>query len=232
MAFEGFSSFFPKKEGAITGEEINIESLKESDETFFALREQLVNADFTEFNNVNDAYRTLPAKDFIVRREDPRQVFELLSKAGSYNIDYVGDDPYSNCAVWNPRTSGKAGLENAYAEGLTELNHVVTIVGFRPHETDSLLQLPDAQRNFHGLERQYVRSFKGTVDTESIVFINLRIPAHLLPESELTEDELDMLFAYTEEKARGIKVVPVMVHRSYIKSQSEAFEGESYKKAA
>jgi len=189
-------------------------------ETFTFFRDMLTVNGFTEYKSMNQAYSTLPGSELIVRREDPRNVLKLFGDEAKYDVGFAGDDRYSNCVEWNPQRDGTRNISNAYLEGFTNLNSVVTVVGLERRTDDDLVQLEDATANFYGLERQGVRSFRGTVDQERVKFINLRIPGHLLPESELTDDELDRVADYLDAKESGTSGQPVMVHRSYIREDT------------
>jgi hypothetical protein len=186
-------------------------------ETYSFFRDMLIGNGYTEFSDINAAYHTLPTNPMIVRREDPRNVLKLFSEGGSYTVGFIGDERYSNCVEWNPHTDGPRNLSNAYSEGFTNLNNVVTVIGMKKNQDDDLERLPDATPDFYGLDRAGVRSFQGAVAENKITFINLRVPGHLLPETELTESEIDKVDEYLELTKAGKKAQPVMVHRSYIK---------------
>lgn len=198
-------------------------------ETYLFFKELLNSHEYTEFTDVNTAYRTLPATTMIVRREDPRNVLKLFSETQTYDVGFVGDERYSNCVEWNPQADGAHNLRNAYAEGFSNLNNVVTVIGFEKSKQDDILRLPDATDDVHGLDRTGVRSFQGAIAADRVAFINLRMPGHLLPESELTEAEIDKVDEYLETLASGHTAQPVMIHRSYIK---QADSDEQRKKAA
>jgi hypothetical protein len=185
--------------------------------TYGFFKDSLIARGYTEFTDMNEAYGTLPANTIIVRREDPRNVLKLFSGTESYTIAFAEDDRYSNCVEWNPQADGPKNLSNAYAEGLTNLNHVVAVIGFEKKPTDDLLRLPDATHDSYGLDRAGVRSFQGAVSADRVTFISLRVPGRLLPESELTDEELDRVDMYLEKTDSGIKAEPVMIHRSFIK---------------
>src|SRR6056297_1289743 len=105
-------------------------------ETFNFFRDLLEQQGFIEYTDVNAAYKNLPAEKLLVRREDPRNVLKLLSEEGSYEVNFVGDDRYSNCVEWNPTTDGPRNISNAYLEGYTNLNSVVTLIGMERDDTD------------------------------------------------------------------------------------------------
>jgi len=236
--FESFKQNRPRNftppESIINNENnVRTESLSEiTSETYVFFKDMLTANGYSEFTDINAAYRTLPATTMIVRREDPRNVLKLFSEAESYDVGFVGDERYSNCVEWNPQADGSRNLTNAYAEGLTNLNNVVTVIGLEKAPTDDLLRLPDATHDFYGQDRTGVRSFQGAVSLEKVSFINLRVPGHLFPESELTEDEVDRVDQYLELIAEGKKAQPVMIHRSYIKNVADAEQYGGQKKEA
>lgn len=200
-------------------------------ETFSFFKDMLTTHGFTEYKDVNQAYRSLPGEKMIVRREDPKNVLKLFSPDSSYNVGFADGERYSNCVEWNPHSDGPRNISNAYLEGFTNLNSVVTVIGMERMENDDIVQLEDATQNFYGLERQGVRSYKGPVTQERVRFINLRIPGHLLPESELTGDELDRVDEYLDHKEAGRPAQPIMIHRSYVFEHSDE-EDTQMKKAA
>lgn len=191
-------------------------------ETFAFFRDLLESQGFKEYKNMNEAYRNFPSEKIIVRREDPRNILILLSEGGSYEVDFVGDHRYSNCVEWNPQTDGPKNISNAYLEGFTNMNSVVTVIGVERQDKDDIVQLKDATQDFYGLQRQGVRSFTGTITKEHVLFINLRVPGHLLPESELTDDELDRVDQFNEARDSGKKAIPVMIHRSYLHNSDQS----------
>ncbi len=197
------------------GEDYNI-----SAETFSFFEDVLKSKGFVEFESMTDAYKKIDDKTLVVRREDPRKVLQLLGEPGHYEVGFESDR-YSNCVEWNPYTDGSRGIHNAYMEGMTNLNSVVTVIGFNRQPDQDIVKLPDASINFHGLERDKVRSFKGTITLENVAVINLRIPGHLLSEAKLTIEELDRVDEYISHKEKGLPANPVMVHRSFVKNTTE-----------
>lgn len=201
-------------------------------ETFQFFKDMFLQHGFSEFKDVNHGYQSLGSETLIVRREDPKNILKLFLERGEYHVGFVGDDRYSNCVEWNPHTDGAKNIANAYLEGYTNLNNVVTVLGIEQRPNDDIQRLPDATQNFHGLQREGVRSFTGGINIDRTRFINLRAPGHLLPESELTEAELDRVDEYLEAKARGEKATPVMIHRSYIKPEDTLLEQAMQQKEA
>lgn len=200
-------------EPSMSPEEFNITA-----ETYQFLSDLFEVHGYKKYENVTDGYHALGQDSFIVRREDPRKVMALFSD-GEYEIGFE-DARYSNCAEWKPQLHGARGIMNAYLEGMTNLNKVVTVVGFYKNENFDLVKLDDAQANFYGLERELVRSIKGIVTEEDVAFISLRIPGHLMDATELTDDEQDAVDEYFDAKERGKESRPVMIHRTYIKKRS------------
>lgn len=200
-------------------------------ETYAFFQDLLTTNGYTAFTDVNAAYQTLPSSTMIVRREDPRNVLKLFSETESYTVGFVGDDRYSNCVEWNPQSDGPRHISNAYMEGFTSLNNVVTVIGLKKDPEDDLVRLPDAVQDFYGLDRTGVKSFQGVVSAEKVAFVSLRVPGHLLPESKLTEEELEKVDQYLEAKNAGEKAQPVMIHRSYINTAKEQVD-EQRKEAA
>lgn len=187
-------------------------------ETFDFFGSFLTAHGYTAHTNADEAYRQLPNKKIIARREDPRKLFEVFNNPAGYTINFVGDR-YANCVTWNPHADGSKNLYNAFMEGFTNLNGVVAVIGFLPDTTNDLMTMPDSIQNFHGLDRSGVRSYQGTITKEQLYFVTLRVPGHLLPESCLTEDELDLVDAYQEEHERTGNGTPVMVFRTYLPSK-------------
>lgn len=209
---------FENKHSKSNTERVTIETLKQSNaaETFTFFRDLLEAHGFEEYRFPSKAYSEIGNAPLIVRREDPRNILTLLEHE-RYEVDFPENERYSNCVEWRP-TDGSRGIQNTYLEGFTALNSVVAVIGFSKHSEDDLQQLPDATQNFYGLERGSVRSFKGSVEKDRVAFISLRIPGHLLPERELTEDELYLVDEYLESIENHKQGRPVMVHRVFLPS--------------
>jgi hypothetical protein len=185
-------------------------------ETFQFFQDFLRAQGCTEYTNVSEAYAKLPNEKIIARREDPRRIFDLYTKPTGYEIAFTGDR-YANSVSWNPHTDGGKNLHNAFMEGFTNLNGVVAVVGFAPDANGDLLLMPDSIQNFHGLDRSGVRSYQGAITQSQVHFVTLRIPAHLLPESELTDDEIGRLDEYLDAvHSNDGKVQPVMIFRTFL----------------
>ncbi|MFM2374830.1 MAG: hypothetical protein RLZZ234_825 [Candidatus Parcubacteria bacterium] len=173
------------------------------------------NAHLVEFDHISDMYKKIPHEELIVRREDPKRVRALFDEDASYTINFE-DTRYANCVVWTPETDVARNISNAYLEGYGNENAVVTVVGIRKTEGMDIQKLAESIPNFYGLNRSGVRSLKGTVNPGDVAFISLRIPAHLFPETRMTEEEKDSLFDWHERKKSGERTEPVMIHRGFL----------------
>jgi len=188
-------------------------------ETFDFFRDHLEEKGFVEHTFVSEAYKKIDDTDYIVRREDPKNILTLL-ESGAYDITFPESERYSNCAEWKP-SDGARNIQNAYLEGFTSLNGIVTVVGIEKCDHDDIQQLPDATSNFYGIQREGVRSFQGEVALDRVAFISLRIPGHLARENELTEDELYFVDEYLDKFENGEKADPVMIHRVFLKEKEK-----------
>lgn len=141
---------------------------------------------------------------YIVRRENPPTVLEMIKKRNPLTVKPV--DPktntrYSNCAVWNPPSAG--GLDNALYEGMTSVDNIVTTIGFLPLPDADIAQLPDASPEFFGLDRRNVRSFSGEVPFEELRFVRMRAPIEAISEDDMTEEEKERLDEAVEARMKG-----------------------------
>lgn len=226
MRFESFDSAnkskehvpsIPLKEFAQLDSDVQSEIVTE---TFQELRSALTEHGFDEYKEITEMYRSLPAEQLIVRREDPDTVNKLLNE-GAIEIAFDGNVEYANSVEWSPE-NGPQHIRNAYLEGYGQKNSIVTVIGIHKNDTLSVKKLEDSTQEFYGLDRTGVRSAKGTVSLDDLHFVSIRIPINYLQESELTENELDERFEYTEFKKAGKQPSPVFVHRGFLrKSESE-----------
>jgi len=184
-------------------------------ETFQFYREFLSQKGFTEYKLPSQAYQKLPDKNLIVRREDPRKIFTLFQNEDGYNIGFE-KERYANCAEWNPHTDGSRNIYNAFMEGYTSINGLVTVVGFTPDVDNDVIAMEDSIKNFHGLDRSGVRSYQGKVSPDTLKFITIRVPAHLLDEKYLTDEEIDRVDKYNDDQPNNQISEPVMIFRTYL----------------
>ena len=155
------------------------------------------------FDNVGELYERLRGEDICVRREDPRSVIEFLEEKEPLIFKQEEKDPYPNAAKWKYE-EGSRGLENAFLEGRTDLNGVVTVIGF---EADKLNKLPLTSELDHVvlpggkiIDRSNVVSLEGEIKKENLRFIVARFPANYVSEKKLTEEEIERL-----SLARGVE---------------------------
>lgn len=151
--------------------------------------------------------------NLIVRREDPTKVLGAFAE-GSFTITFPDGERYSNAALWDPR-AGAPGLDNAYLEGYGHLNHVVVVVGFLPNDDMDIVQLPDAQRQFAGIDRTRVRSVCGVVSDRDIVFVSVRIPAFAYPYDQMTQSERERYDDFLDTRTDGVQPTPMFIHRGF-----------------
>ncbi len=130
---------------------------------------------------------------YIVRRENPSSVMHSIQTRSPLIITPI-DAPtktrYSNCAVWNGTLPG---FDNAINEGQTDVDGVVTTIGFHESPGMDLKALPEAQIEIGGLKRENVRSFSGELPFEELCFIHIRVPIEAVPEELMTGEEKDVL---------------------------------------
>lgn len=182
-------------------------------ETFTNFQELLTQNGYTEFTEITELYKNLPDAAYIVRRENPERIEQLLAAGQSYEIKHEGDTEYANSVEWNPNSMERS-IENAYLEGYGNKNTIVVVVGIRPNPALELKHLPESTPDFYGLDRRGVRSVTGTVSPEHIAFVSIRAAAHMLPESILTEEELDALDQARESASKK----PIFIHRGYLRA--------------
>lgn len=180
-----------------------------------ALMEEMRAGGGVEYTRVSEMYVALRGEKIFVRREDPRRVVEAIADHEPISVGFPEGDRYSNAALWEP-AQGVRGLDNAYLEGYGHGNSVVTVIGFRAPGGMDVQTLPDAKREFAGIDRTNVRSIQGEIHPEDILFVSTRAPIFAFPEEEMTEGELDILDRYSELRDRGMQVQPVFVHRGYL----------------
>lgn len=168
----------------------------------------------TEFRNINDMYAALRGVSIIVRRDSPDRVVELMADQEPIAIDFPEGQRYSNAVEWKPEL-GSRGLDNAFLEGYGQINGTVTVMGFKKESLD-VQSLPDAEQRFAGLDRAYVRSVKGEIRPDDVLFVSVRIPIFAYPEKDMTETELDLLDTYREFLRNGKKAPTFFVQRGFL----------------
>lgn len=167
----------------------------ETKKTAHAVLEALHHAGGVVYQDVAEMYPLVHEK-ILVRREDVGKVMESALEGAPIEITARGLRP--NVAWWE-LSHGSDGLKNAFLEGHTHMNGVVSVVGFEPGEslvvTDQK-DIPDEPDAFVGangsvLDRHFVASAHGTTPHENIRFVVFRFPYEHFPEEELTDDEVE-----------------------------------------
>lgn len=192
-----------------------IEKNEVVEQTFTFFRDFLTEHGYHEYADNTEAFKLLPHRKIVTRREDPRKLFLLFTDDAGFTVDFESNR-YSNCVEWNPHVDGARNIYNAFMEGFTNLNSVVAVIGFDADEDHDLIAMEDSVRDFHGLDRSGVRSYRGTVTQDRVHFVTLRVPGHLLPEQYLTEEELAKVDEYLDSVERTGKGSPVMVFRTFL----------------
>lgn len=168
-------------------------------------------------SNQRSVITELSADTLVVRREDPDQILNLLHNGEPVSLSFVGGTPYANSVEWKPKIDGSRGLDNAYLEGFSHKNNIVTVYGFDKPEDFYLEQLDDSQRVFNGVDRTRVRAAAGFVPLDAVQFVTVRIPINVMREEDLTPEEQDSLFDYNTSEP--VRRKPVFVYRTYIRDQ-------------
>jgi hypothetical protein len=173
--------------------------------------------EFDEYTDITSMYRELPSKTLVVRRENPEQLLQMLSSGEPLHIQFVGNVPYANSVVWDPRVDGTRGIDNAFLEGYGHLEGIVTVYGFEKPDDFYLEQHPESTQIFGGIERSRVRSGAGFVPREAVRFVTVRIPIRNFPESLMTEAEKDLLWEWENAGKKS----PAFIYRGFL-PKSEA----------
>lgn len=196
---------------------VNIEKFQEDREKqkspFFELaRKAFLDAGAEEYLSLQEMYRRCPS-DLIVRREKPEQILSVIQNEKSFELRPDNKlAKYANAVLWSP-SDGPRGLENAFLEGISHKDGVVTVFGFEPQEDATIDYVPDATGGVLNVDRSLVRSVSATVTPESVRFIVLRIPIQQYSEKEMTDLELERLDRY--ERSISAKPNPQYICRGY-----------------
>jgi len=180
--------------------------------------------EFEEFTDMAKMYRQLTGDKLIVRREDPGNLFRLIIDKEPLEIGFVGGTPYANAVEWSPEFDGTHGLDNAFLEGYSHLDQIVTVYGFEPTEGFHVEKLNDSQANFAGIDRTRVRSISGFVPPEAVRFVTLRIPIQAFPEERMTGEEKDRLWEY--EESPGPRRA-VFIYRGFLAKKEPRARGDA-----
>lgn len=168
-------------ERAVATAQVTIEALRGSDGIFF--------------DDVGSIYPLIEGR-VLVRRENVETVMQSLLRGENININPMG--LYPNVAWWD-MAHGSEGLKNAFLEGRAHLNGIVAVVGFEPSDMLAVVDqkdIPDEPGVFRGangveLDRRFVASAHGTVESSDVRFVILRFPYQYFPEKEMTDAEIE-----------------------------------------
>ena len=130
--------------------------------------------------------------DTIVRRENPKEVLNVLENGQPLHIDNSADyGKYPNAAILG---NDLTGLKIALAGGFEKIGEgsVAITVGFKPSGNLIIEDLPNGEfTNFKGNERRLTKIAEGDIPLEDIKFFLLRMPHDFFPEEEMTDFELE-----------------------------------------
>lgn len=168
-----------------------------------------------EFTEMSRLYEALKGEQTIVRRDSPERILEAIESDTPIHIDFPEGTRYSNAVIWSAQ-DGPNGLQNAYLEGYGHANGIVTVMGVRRGAISDIEQLSDSAQRFAGLDRSLVRSIRGDIRADDILFVAVRVPAHVFRESDMTESERDRYDEFLSDKEEGKKVQPMFIHRGYL----------------
>jgi hypothetical protein len=168
-----------------------------------------------EYTDISAMYDVLKGQQMIVRRESPEKLLEAVGERVPLHIDFPPGERYSNAVIWNPE-QGVRGLDNAYLEGYGASNGIVSIVGFKQGALEDVIAAEDASQKFAGLDRAYVRSVRGDVSPDDILFVSVRVPAFAFLQKDMTPQEQERFEEWEEERSQGKNPAPQFIHRGFL----------------
>lgn len=177
-------------------------------------------SEFEEYSDITAMYKALPAEELVVRREDPQVLLDAMTNNHPLEISFVGGVPYANSVAWNPHLDGSRGLNNAFLEGYSHLERIVTVFGFTKPDGFYFEKHPESKQQFASIDRSHVRTASGYVPNENIEFITVRFPIAAFPEARMTEIEKDSLWEYENDSSEIRK--PVFIYRGFMQKQKAA----------
>lgn len=130
----------------------------------------------------------------MVRREDPQRIFDLVEQEKSYELSFQkglhSDEPHPNVALLGADFSG---LKQVYTRGFAGIGrNTIIVLGFTQEGLSSVKKLPhDKYEHYSRADRETVRMAEGEIEKDHVRFVLLRMPRKVVPESYLTEQEID-----------------------------------------
>lgn len=176
-------------------EEDKSREASETKKTAHAVLEALRHTHGVVYQDVGEMYPLVHEK-ILVRREDVGKVMESTLEGTPIELHARGLRP--NVAWWE-LSHGSEGLKNAFLEGHTHMNGIVSVLGFEQGEALTVTDqkdIPDEPGAFVGadgsvLDRHFVASADGTIPHERVRFAVFRFPYEHFPEEELTDEEIE-----------------------------------------
>jgi hypothetical protein len=141
-------------------------------------------------SDINDVYRNIH-EPVLVRREDPEAALEAVLNHETVTIPFR--DARLNATEWDgedPRS-----LRNPFIEGFSHVEGLVTVLGFTKGQD---LVKNQANRLADDMKEPTIAperdvSISGTIHSEDLRFLAVRIPTALVPPEEFTEQERESM---------------------------------------
>lgn len=172
-----------------------------------------------QLSSVNELLKVLPSESFVVRRDDPLRVKELLSGKSDIVLTQdarLGDAPYANAVEWwsNERSNG---LEQAFLEGYGQYEGVVVVAGYRKSKLLKIQKIPELNKSFSDVNRSLSVSVHGELSRQDVAFLIVRTPIDRFNAAEMTPEELD---EYEEWQLGPRK--PLFIYRAFAFPKQDA----------
>jgi hypothetical protein len=191
----------------------NVDKSRELAKSFTSdLFQKIESSGGEQLSSVNELLKVLPSESFIVRRDDPSRVKELLSGKSDIVLTQdarLGDAPYANAVEWrsNERSNG---LEQAFLEGHGQYEGVVVVAGYRKSELLKIQKIPELNKSFSDVNRSLSVSVRGELSQRDVAFLIVRTPIDRFNSDDMTPEELDQY----EEWQLGPKK-PLFIYRAF-----------------
>jgi hypothetical protein len=163
--------------------------------------------------SVNELLQLLPKESFVVRRDDPLKVRDLLSDRGQMSLRQdprLGDKPYANAVEWHARQMNE-GLEQAFLEGHGHFEGLVTVAGYRKTDRLQIQKTADLRRSLTDVDRSFSIAVQGELTEKDLAFLIMRTPIDRFDVDDMTPVELEKL----EEWQAGPRK-PLFVYRAFL----------------
>jgi hypothetical protein len=157
------------------------------------------------FNDIAALYKQHKQSTYIVRRENPLRVFDLIANGRPIELkpDPALRGEYANSAVWS--YNNPEGMNTAMLEGNSpsRVRDVATIIGIEESGDLTVKDIPENEKNRFDIDRGSARIAEGTIDPEKVRLLVIRAASDVLPASivdNLSEAERDAIDNYLDQK--------------------------------